>query len=318
MIWAIGDIHGMFDPLKNLITKLEQLSYSSPDFEIEKIIFIGDYIDRGPSTKEVVDFIVNLPFKKVCLLGNHEIMLLQFLHPMYSLQKYYWPWLQRNGGDATFKSYFPKTFFSTEITSLTAKDFPLNEQHQSFFESLKLFHFEKIAGFKFVFVHAGFQNHRKFHLETTLNNFSEYLAYINSGNTEVRETLLWTRAEATGRFENNILVNGHTPTISSEKYYQNAGNYKPDSLMPLLNFANGNLHFKKGFPGAIPFRSENQFSDLLQINIDTAAVYGGALTAMGFSETLLKQNKLCVCQAFSSNNFNSNDGIRSFEIEMKD
>ena len=75
MIVAIGDIHGCFDPLKALIRSVEGFRHEVEDIEY---IFIGDYIDRGPSTKEVLDFLIHLKAKKTFLMGNHEHMLLVY------------------------------------------------------------------------------------------------------------------------------------------------------------------------------------------------------------------------------------------------
>ena len=77
MIFVISDIHGMLDALKNLIWKIED-KYKNDD--IEELIFLGDYIDYGPNSKEVIDYITALPYKKTFLAGNHEDLLLQFFH----------------------------------------------------------------------------------------------------------------------------------------------------------------------------------------------------------------------------------------------
>ncbi len=45
----------------------------------ERLFFIGDYIDYGPSSKKVIDLLVDLPFDKVFLRGNHDDLLLQFV-----------------------------------------------------------------------------------------------------------------------------------------------------------------------------------------------------------------------------------------------
>jgi serine/threonine protein phosphatase 1 len=76
MIWVIGDIHGMFDHLKGLITSIRY--YEEPDDPVEKLIFIGDYIDYGPSSKEVIDFIIDLDYDKVLLMGDHEDFAVRF------------------------------------------------------------------------------------------------------------------------------------------------------------------------------------------------------------------------------------------------
>jgi hypothetical protein len=86
MIWVIGDINGQIDPLRNLLWELKRVEYESPRGwratiaePVEKLIFIGDYIDRGPSSKEVVDLIESLEYEKVLLMGNHEDMALRFI-----------------------------------------------------------------------------------------------------------------------------------------------------------------------------------------------------------------------------------------------
>ena len=74
MIYAIGDIHGMKHKLVDLI---ELLPLTSDDH----LVFIGDYIDRGPDPFGVVEFLLQLRERQRCtfLLGNHESMFLSFL-----------------------------------------------------------------------------------------------------------------------------------------------------------------------------------------------------------------------------------------------
>ena len=49
-------------------------------FQINEIYFIGDLIDRGPFSKDVIDLLLELPIKKDFMLGNHEDMMLDFLY----------------------------------------------------------------------------------------------------------------------------------------------------------------------------------------------------------------------------------------------
>ena len=74
--FVIGDIHGCLDMLKRLLDKIQWQPGQ------DKLIFIGDCIDRGSNSKGVVDFIIDLirNYPHVsCLLGNHEAMLLNYL-----------------------------------------------------------------------------------------------------------------------------------------------------------------------------------------------------------------------------------------------
>ena len=54
IIYAIGDIHGCFNHLFNLLNVVK------PDLDRHKLVFVGDYLDRGPESAKVVDFIINL------------------------------------------------------------------------------------------------------------------------------------------------------------------------------------------------------------------------------------------------------------------
>ncbi|MCX7744131.1 MAG: serine/threonine protein phosphatase [Flavobacteriales bacterium] len=72
--WAIGDIHGCYNTLRELIEK--KLCPSTDD----TLIFLGDYIDRGPSSRQVIDYICyleQLGIQTICLQGNHEELLLK-------------------------------------------------------------------------------------------------------------------------------------------------------------------------------------------------------------------------------------------------
>ncbi len=67
---AIGDVHGMFDLLLKLIDKLPKNN---------ELCFLGDLIDRGPESKEVVDYVRDN--NHLCVMGNHEDMMLDaFTH----------------------------------------------------------------------------------------------------------------------------------------------------------------------------------------------------------------------------------------------
>ncbi len=82
-IYCIGDIHGRLD----LLQQLHQLILEdAADHSGEKtLVYLGDYIDRGEQSREVIDLLLEAPlagFKPVYLKGNHEQTLLDFLqHP---------------------------------------------------------------------------------------------------------------------------------------------------------------------------------------------------------------------------------------------
>ena len=84
MIYAIGDIHGCLSALKELIGQL-------PIKPEDELVFLGDYIDRGPESKGVLDYLVaNEKPNWRFLRGNHEQMLLEWLGTPNSLAAANW------------------------------------------------------------------------------------------------------------------------------------------------------------------------------------------------------------------------------------
>ena len=96
-IYIISDVHGCY---KSLISLINQF----PNKETSKIVFVGDLIDRGASSCEVVKFIMDNNYD--CVLGNHEEIFLEFApskdNEDLSNSKY---WLFNCGGEETLKSY---------------------------------------------------------------------------------------------------------------------------------------------------------------------------------------------------------------------
>ncbi len=133
-IFAIGDIHGCFDPLKRLVEETIHLKKE------DKLVLLGDYIDRGKQSREVINYILNLQdlgFDVVPLKGNHESMLLEAYEDENNL-----PLWMFNGGLSTLRS-----FGIPEPRNL-------EQTYVSFFRSLKYFY----SCGKYLFVHAGFND----------------------------------------------------------------------------------------------------------------------------------------------------------------
>src|SRR4029450_814320 len=74
MLYAVGDIHGEWEMLEELLAKI-------PHGPGDRFVFMGDYVDRGPDSRRVVDRLIALARERECvfLLGNHESMFLDFL-----------------------------------------------------------------------------------------------------------------------------------------------------------------------------------------------------------------------------------------------
>lgn len=152
-IYCVGDIHGRDDLLQTVINTIikDSLDYSGQKI----IVFLGDYIDRGMQSKEVVDILTDaafLPeFEKVFLCGNHEQTLLDFLNHDPTILKEWW----RYGAQTTFYSYgvavagIPSEAKYSVLQAQLKAAMPT--MHLAFFEGLSS-HF--IAG-DYFFVHAG-------------------------------------------------------------------------------------------------------------------------------------------------------------------
>jgi serine/threonine protein phosphatase 1 len=149
-IYAIGDIHGCHAELEILLNLIEQDLRGA---QVEcRLIYLGDYIDRGPASKKVVDRVLKtkLHFLTTCLRGNHDQILLDFLE-----DPTVYPIWQDIGGRETLLSYgvAPPQVDDSRIF-VQARDAlwrALPENHLQFFHSLN---FSATIG-DYFFVHAG-------------------------------------------------------------------------------------------------------------------------------------------------------------------
>jgi serine/threonine protein phosphatase 1 len=139
VLYAIGDIHGELGKLERL---LDQLALTAAD----RLVFLGDYVDRGPESAGVVSRLIALSRDVECtfLLGNHESMFLDFLG-WRGAAYFGGDAFLMNGGDRTLASY---GFFGERAQ---AKGFDLPPAHAAFYRGLRLYHQEG----DYLFVHAG-------------------------------------------------------------------------------------------------------------------------------------------------------------------
>ncbi len=100
-IYAIGDVHGRADLLERTISDIDQHRNAYPIANPIEIM-LGDYIDRGPRSDDVIELLTSrhVHGQTICLMGNHESYLLDFLKDPTSLAEW-----QRYGGLETLMSY---------------------------------------------------------------------------------------------------------------------------------------------------------------------------------------------------------------------
>ncbi len=187
-LYAIGDVHGHVRLLQKLHMRIVAYHRAYFPHDIARIIHIGDYIDGGPDSKDVIDLLMedHQDFQSVCLLGNHEDMMLRCLETNdYST----WNTWLGNGGYATLKSFGIFSRFGGCEPSILHD--ALGQARIDWLKSLPLYY----ETLEYIFVHAGIVP------EIPLERQSH-------------QDLLWIR----GRFlESNIdhgrlVIHGHTPT----------------------------------------------------------------------------------------------------------
>lgn len=170
---AISDIHGCLKTFRALVEEKVQLTQD------DTLYLLGDYIDRGPDSKGVIDYIIQLQgteYQVKCLTGNHEQMFLDALknHSKRDI-------FLRNGGKYTLDSY-----------GLTFGEF-LFHPHVDFFEALKWY----VELDDYILVHAGFN----FQDSGALFYDRRAMVWVRDWHHRIDKTLL----------NGKIIVHGHTP-----------------------------------------------------------------------------------------------------------
>lgn len=167
---VVGDIHGRLDRLNRVLKQIPAQ---------RTLIFLGDYIDRGPDSRGVIERLIRLEERQSCipLCGNHEDMLLDALTGAYDGAASDWI---SNGGEATMRSY------GTANLRRFAEELP--EAHLTWLRSLRE-HWELDD---YLFVHAG----------------------VRPAGAEAtdRDTKLWLRIDSDQSFGcGKLVICGHTP-----------------------------------------------------------------------------------------------------------
>ena len=189
-VYAIGDIHGCADQMDRLLAAIED---DAKGYAGEKhLVFLGDYVDRGPDSKGVVERLLapRDGFTQYFLRGNHDQVVLDFLDDA----SVYRSW-RGFGAPETLMSYgvLPPRFDDEEAYRKVREEFAaaLPASHLTFFRDLQ--YSARIGDY--FFVHAGVRPGVDLDLQT-------------------KEDMLWIRDEfllSNGNF-GAVVVHGHTPS----------------------------------------------------------------------------------------------------------
>lgn len=193
VIYAVGDIHGCVNKLKRLHLAIQD-DAAARRATRRIVVYLGDYVDRGPDSAGVVDFLLDRPlpgFETIYLKGNHEDFLLRFLEDARFIEAWF-----MNGGDATLESYdvdiFDPALSENRAESLRRRfASAIPPAHLAFYRHLKLWHVEG----DYAFVHAGVRPGLPLAAQRDVD-------------------LLWIRHEFLGSDADfgHVVVHGHTPT----------------------------------------------------------------------------------------------------------
>lgn len=196
-LYAIGDVHGRDDLLAENHRKIAADLAERPVAD-HRIVHVGDYVDRGPDSAAVIDRLAGLVDNGhvVCLLGNHDQMILDFLvDPVAAAPM----WLM-NGGEATLRSYGvdpdgwrDSNRHVTDIRDRFAEVFPAH--HRTFIEERPC----TIQFGDFFFCHAGIRPRVPL-------------------DQQIKQDLIWIRDDFLryGRQHDVVVVHGHTPSKRPE------------------------------------------------------------------------------------------------------
>ena len=195
----MGDVHGRLDALEPLLRSIAEDYMLTKPGEPAMLVFLGDYVDRGPDSKRVVDLVMGMrshaEFEVRALKGNHEEALLYFLDdPAFGAQ-----WMEHGGGP-TLVSYGvqpPPTRTDNQAWAKTADELKraIPKAHHAFYRDLELM----VTVGDYAFVHAG----------------------VRPGvplDQQVERDLLWIRHEflAEKGPHPKVIVHGHTPNEEAQ------------------------------------------------------------------------------------------------------
>jgi len=176
---AIGDIHGCSKTLQQLLEKKVRVEKD------DHLYFVGDYIDRGPDSKGVLDYLIGMKadgYQMTFIRGNHEEMLIE----SFSGESFIHPWIY-NGGDKTLESFgiSRQEYLERPIDKKLPSKYMNFLSHTTYYVELE----------KAFVVHAGFNFHDD-------NPFHDLDAMVWSRNFD------YDRFKAKGK----PVIHGHTPT----------------------------------------------------------------------------------------------------------
>jgi len=141
--FAIGDIHGRFEALQQVLEK------SKFDYNKDRLIVLGDIVDGGPRTYEVVEELLKIK-NIIFILGNHDEWWMNHISSGWTEE---W-WIQQ-GGANTLRSYgaeVEEAEYISDLSKISSAGLNIPVTHQDFFNRAVIYYIEN----DMIFVHGGF------------------------------------------------------------------------------------------------------------------------------------------------------------------
>ena len=252
--WFIGDLHGEIHLLDMLLENIQR-------FDPSQIIFVGDYIDRGTHSREVIDRIMGLEIPVVCLMGNHEMMMLNAMEDMgyghSPIELWYY-----NGGEATLQSFGFTSFFNFQSE--------MSPGYLEFFRNLKMSHeIRMVNGLSVLATHAGISPAIPLKDHLGMKNYNDLNQYMLESHIDPGDSFLWIRDtffnSPPSLWNGYLVVHGHTPTMKLKRFIT----------------SNGSKHFHF-VENDLCIRKDGETGKIVSIDIDSGSVISGRLTGLGF------------------------------------
>ncbi len=252
--WVIGDIHGEIVLLDRLLEQIGQ-------YGAERLVFVGDYIDRGPHSREVLYRLMDLEENACCLMGNHEFMMLNTLEDngigRSAMELWY-----NNGAESTLRSFGLSSFYELsggiDASCLEfLKKLPMSET------------LELEGGARFLVSHAGIAPDLTLKEQLAVRSYSGMKQMLMEFGKRPEDSPLWVREaffNADPALWNPFLViHGHTPVAKLQRFVRQHG----------LNdffFLDQDLAVRRNL----------KTGTFASLDVDSGSVLSGRLSGIGF------------------------------------
>ena len=204
--YVMSDIHGCIDEVKEM---LEKINFTDKD----RLIFAGDYVDRGPKNYETLEWIKNAPKNITFLMGNHDVDFIKYIDILSRVSKD-----NISKSDVFFAAHMENYWFDHygTLRELYLKNNVSLErliEYKNIFKTFKYFKKLQINNKKFIIVHAGYIEEKDF----IPDNYHYYT---------IEDYYVWARDEAytnTSGIKDTTIIAGHTPTVIKREFCYTEG-----------------------------------------------------------------------------------------------